>query len=134
MPLYANAELAEMLRRHASGLLPAEAAVDLLIGHRTWLAREDFARRYVDIETGPLYVGDGPVAAVRWKAAASAVKAGRLVCSGSEAAMLRIAASIAAGIAVDLRDALGGLDSTNLGLVMKALARANGRAAEVIVR
>ena len=40
--------------------------------------------------------------------------------------MLRIAASMAEGIPVDLRDALGGLDATNSVLVAQALAHAAG--------
>jgi hypothetical protein len=131
MTVYPRNELAEMLRRSAAGLLAAEAAVNLLIGHGSWLARADFTRRYVQVGTDPDHVAVGSVAFVRWKAAVSAVKAGRLVCSGSEAAMLRIAASVAEGVAVDLRDALGGLDATNLKLVVEAIARANGRPAQV---
>ncbi|MGH3387677.1 MAG: hypothetical protein ACRDOO_02220, partial [Actinomadura sp.] len=106
MTVYPHNELAEMLRRPMTGLLSGQAAVDLLIRHGFWLTRADFTGRYIDVETDPVHAGDLPVAFVRWTAAASAVKAGRLVCSGSEAAMLRIAASVAEGIAVDLRDAL----------------------------
>jgi hypothetical protein len=40
--------------------------------------------------------------------------------------MLRIAASLADGIPVDLRDALSGLDSTNISLVAAAVLHANG--------
>ena len=131
MPPSNSVDLAEMLRRPATGLLSEEAAVDLLIGHGLWLTRPDFTRRY--IETDPTHIEDR-VAFVRWKAAENAVKAGRLVCSGSEAAMLRIAASIAEGIPVDLRDALGGLDAANLDLVLHALARTNGRRVQVTTR
>jgi hypothetical protein len=133
MPPSVSADLAEMLRRPAAGLLSEEAAVDLLIGHGFWLARLDFTGWYVDVETDPVRAEDS-VAFVRWKAAANAVKAGRLVCSGSEAAMLRIAASVADGVAVDLRNALSGLDSSNLGLVLEALARTNGRQVQVTAR
>ncbi|REE99001.1 hypothetical protein [Thermomonospora umbrina] len=131
---YTSAELARKLQRTATGLLSAEAAVDLLIGHGAWLAREDFVHGFIDVATDPFQRGHEQVAAVRWEAATGAVKAGRLVCSGSEAAMLSIAASLAAGITVDLRETLGGLDAANLALVLKALARANGRAVQVRVR
>ncbi|GAA0967509.1 hypothetical protein GCM10009550_71470 [Actinocorallia libanotica] len=122
-----------MLRRAADGLLTTSAAVDLLIGHRVWLTRGDFAR-YVEVETDPRYAGDTPMALVRWKAAVTAVKAGRLVCTSSEAAMLRVAASIAEGLPVDLRDAVGGLDARNIALVLEALATANGRRMVVTTR
>ncbi|WP_153534552.1 hypothetical protein [Actinomadura macrotermitis] len=108
--------------------------MDLLIGHEAWLAREDFVCRYVEVETDSFHAGGRLVAFVRWRVAAGAVKAGRLAYMGSEAAMLRIAAGIAAAITVDRREALGGLDASSLGLVLKALARDNGRSAEVVVR
>ncbi|GAB2868520.1 hypothetical protein GCM10022221_81820 [Actinocorallia aurea] len=131
---HSAAAIGEMLRRPARGLLSAEASVEMLIGHRIWLSRADFVARYIEVETDPAHVGDAPMAFVRWKAAVGAVRAGRLVCSASEAAMLRIAASIAEGHSVDLRDALSGLDGTNLRLVLEALARLNGRPVEVAAR
>jgi hypothetical protein len=51
---------------------------------------------------------------------------GHLPCSGSERRMLRIAASLADGIPVDLRDALTGLDARNTDLVRDAVTRATG--------
>jgi hypothetical protein len=36
---------------NAEGLSFAEAAVELLIGHRRWLGREDFAGRFVAVDT-----------------------------------------------------------------------------------
>ena len=48
---------------------------------------------------------------IRWNAAIHALEAGQLPCSGSEQAILRIAASLAdPGIAVRLRENLGNLD------------------------
>lgn len=134
MPPHASVDLAEMLHRPVAGLLAAEAAVDLLIGHGFWLGRTHFTRRYVEVERDPVYVGDTPVAFVRLKAAVGAAKTGRLACSGSETAMLRIAASIAEGISVDLHDAVSCLDATNLGLVLEALAHANGRPVQIAAR
>ena len=49
------------------------------------------------------------------------------MCSSSEAQVLAIAASIAEGSPVDLRDALSGLDDHNLSLVAEAVAHAGGR-------
>jgi hypothetical protein len=50
----------------------------------------------------------------------------RLPCSGSEARMLRIAASIGEGVPVDLREALTELNTVNTALVARAVARAAG--------
>lgn len=55
-----------------------------------------------------------------------ALEAGGLACSGSEAQLLCIAASLAAGVAVDLRRALSGLDERNAALVVAATAHAAG--------
>ena len=46
--------------------------------------------------------------------------------SGSAIRVLRIAASLATGIPVDLGDAVTGLDRHNLALVLAALSHANG--------
>jgi hypothetical protein len=113
------------LRAHANGLLCARAAVELLIGHERWLRRDDLVARFVRLV--PDSFGVGVVATVAWRAAARAVTAGRLPCSGSEAHVLRIAASIADGVAVDLRECLSALDDTNVGLVAAAVRRAAGR-------
>lgn len=107
------------LRAHAHGLLAAEAAVELLIGHRAWLHRHDFLDDYVDTTAG-LTTGT-PTACVNWPAAITALETGALPCSAGEARMLRIAASLAEGIPIDLRAALTGLDADNLDLVTQAV-------------
>jgi hypothetical protein len=56
----------------------------------------------------------------------AALESGRLPCSDSAAQILRIAASIADGIPVDLRDAVSGLDVTNIVLVAQAVLHAGG--------
>jgi hypothetical protein len=66
------------------------------------------------------------IAAVDWEAAAAALEAGELPCSGSEGQMLRLAASIGGGMAVDLGSALSGLDEGNIVLVAGAVLRAAG--------
>ena len=102
----------------------AEAAVELLIAHRSWLAREDFVTGVTEsIEST---ASREAMAFVDWSAAVKALESGRLWCSSSEAQVLRLAASIAEGIAVDLRDAVGGLDITNAVLVARALLHAAG--------
>ena len=68
-----------------------------------------------------------PLAVIRWNAAIHALESGQLPCSGSEQAVLRIAASLAdPGIAVSLRDNLGNLDRRNITLVTDAITAANG--------
>ncbi len=112
------------MRAHAEGLYCLRAAVGLLIGHRQWLCREDFVGRFVWLvpDTG----GGARLAAVRWRAAVRALDAGRLSCSDSEGYVLRIAASIAEGVAVDLRECLSTLDMVNIGLVVRAALAAGG--------
>jgi hypothetical protein len=107
-------------------LYGAQAAVELLIGHRWWLCREDFVGRFVRLV--PHVAGDGVLAVVAWRAAVRALSMGRLPCSGGEGRVLRIAASIAEGVPVDLAECLSTLDSANIGLVVEAVYRAGGYA------
>ena len=67
------------------------------------------------------------MAAVDFEAAAAALVAGVLPCSSGERRVLRLAASIGAGVPVDLREALTGLDEANSGLVAAAVLHAAGR-------
>ena len=60
-------------------------------------------------------------------AAASALEAGVLPCSGGEGRVLRIAASIAEGVPVDLREAVTGLDENNAVLAAGAVLHAAGQ-------
>ena len=119
------------MRAHAEGLYCRQAAVELLIGHRRWLCRDDFRDRFVRLV--PETVGGGVLAVVAWRAAVRALGAGRLPCSGSEGAVLRIAASIAGGVPVDLSACLSTLDEPNVGLVVDAVRRAGGRASSGVV-
>jgi hypothetical protein len=88
------------------------------------LHRGDFIGGF--IEAGEGFVDGAAMAFVDWSAAVTALEAGRLPSSGSEAQILRIAASIAEGVPVDLREALTGLDEINIVLVAEAVAHANG--------
>jgi hypothetical protein len=56
-----------------------------------------------------------------------ALDGGRLPASGGEKRVVRIAASLAAGHPVSLRDAIPGLDQRNLELVTIAIRRAAGQ-------
>ncbi len=67
-------------------------------------------------------VNGSVLAAVDWAAAVAALDAGQLPCSSSEGQVLRLAASIADGVPVDLRAALSGLDERNISLVAAAVA------------
>lgn len=117
-------DLAAALRAWAKGLFSTEAAVELLIGHRWWLSREDFLEIAVEFGCG---IAEGAVmAAVDWEAAVAALEAGRLPCSGGEGRMLRLAASVAGGVAVDLGSVLPGLDERNITLVAGAVLHAAG--------
>jgi hypothetical protein len=92
----------------------------LLIGHRSWLYRGDFCELAVEFDRE--VVSGAVLAAVDWAAAVAALDSGRLPCSSSEGQVLRLAASIADGVPVDLRAALSGLDERNTGLVAAAVA------------
>jgi hypothetical protein len=110
------------MRAWAKGLLCLEAAVELLIGHGTWLSRSDFLDAAVEMGTESGRV----MACVDFAVAADALEGGALAGSGGEKSMLRVAAGIAAGCPVDLRDALTGLDTANAALVADAVLRAAG--------
>ena len=112
------------MREHAGGVFCAEAAVELLIGHRSWLLRADFVSAFA--ETFESMSGGAPPAFVDWSAAVAALEAGRLPCSSREGQVLRLAASIGEGVPVDLREAVCGLDGTNAKLVARALLHAAG--------
>ena len=57
---------------------------------------------------------------------ATALDAGTLPCSGGERRIFRLAASLAAGLPVNLRDTLTGLDEHNLTLTISAFIHASG--------
>lgn len=118
------AALAAALRASASGLYCAEAGTELLIACQSWLWRSDFTTACITTGHG---LGDGAVMAViDWDTAIGELNGGGLACSGGEGRMLRLAASIAGGIPVDLREALPGLDRANLALAATAVVHAGG--------
>jgi hypothetical protein len=115
--------LAAGLRAHAQGLYCREAAAELLID-KSWLHRDDFTSRFATVHPG---LGSGPqVAVIDWPAAISALGSS-LPCSGGEQRMLRITASLADGIPVDLGDAITGLDDENIARLVTAILHASGR-------
>ncbi|HEY5989449.1 MAG TPA: hypothetical protein VIV12_24180 [Streptosporangiaceae bacterium] len=120
----APAELAALLADGADGALADMAAIQLLTSHHYWLTRADFTTAF--IATGHSPLSGRPLGHIRWRAAARALAAGRLPCTGSETAILQIAASLAAGLPVRLRDAVTGLDHANLTAVAGAIMTAGG--------
>ncbi|HEX8932861.1 MAG TPA: hypothetical protein VF788_01415 [Pseudonocardiaceae bacterium] len=119
-----NHELSAALRAHASGIYCLEAAAKLIIGHHTLLYRSDFTGFIV---TDLSIIDDTEIASIDWPAAISALDTGELPCSGGEQRILRLAASLADGIPVSLRDTLIGLDDRNIKLVVTAVLHTSGR-------
>jgi len=117
------ASLAAALR--AAGLYPLEAGVGLLIANGTFLHRDDFTSRF--ILHGTSTAEDAQMAAVDWDAAAAALTAGELPCSRGEQRILKLAASLAGGIPVDLNDAVTGLDQHNIQRLVTAIRHASGQ-------
>jgi hypothetical protein len=119
-----RARLAAALRACAGGLHADEAACELIINHATWLHRRDFSDDFM--HTGISITDPStPMASIDWTGAITALDTGHLPCSG-ESRMLRIAASLAAGIPVSMRDTLVGLDTANSQIVLEAIAHATG--------
>jgi hypothetical protein len=119
-PAAGEPPLAAQLRAWARGIYPDEAGVELLIGHAVFLDRADFTGRFISIP------GDGAgLAVIDWPAAIAALD-DSLPCSGSENRLLRLAASLADGTPVNLRDTLTGLDDHNIQLVINAVLHASG--------
>ena len=117
-------QLACLLYDAAEGMCADVAAVMLIDRHGHFLHDPAFRRI---IAAGSSITTGQPLAVIRWHAAVHALEAGQLPCSGSERAILRIAASLAdPGIAVNLRENLGNLDARNIALVTDAIAAANG--------
>ncbi|MFF5110415.1 hypothetical protein [Streptosporangium sp. NPDC000509] len=116
--------LMEAARAWARGSYAMEAAVELLIHHGAWLYRSDFLR--MAVEYAPAGYSRIPLAVISWDTLYAALCNGLLPCSNSEAAVLRIALSIAAGHPVDLGPAITRLDTINLAYVLAAVRHAGG--------
>ena len=94
-----------------------------------WLERKDFLQVAVEVRWEPF--GDRLVAAVDFAAAAGAVQ-GMLPCSDGERQVLLVAASIAEGIPVDLREAALCMDAANAARAAQAVCHAAGRRVSVV--
>jgi len=112
-----------LLADSAAGIPADLAAVELIARHDHFLHAPEFRRLIAACRSD--FTGE-PVVTIRWKAAIYALDTGRLPCTGSEEAVLRIAASLADhDIPVHLRQHLGSLDHHNIHLVTAAITRAN---------
>jgi hypothetical protein len=115
-------QITAALRACAAGFYSDEAGTELLISHGGFLHRPDFTR-FVD--TFACITDGTPMAQIDWQTLHSARGEG-LPLSGGERRILKIAASLAAGHPVSLRDAIPGLDDRNLELVTTAIRHAAG--------
>jgi hypothetical protein len=115
--------LTAALHACAAGLYPLEAGVALLISNGTFLQRDDFTTRFITCGTS----GSTPMAAIDWDAAITALNAGELPCSGGERRILQLAASLAGGVPVSLRDTVTGLDNDNTARLLTAVRHAAGK-------
>jgi len=115
--------LATLLASTADGITADTAAIELITRHDCFLHRAGFRRL---ITASPAPASGQPTAVIRWQAVMHALETGRLPCSSSEEAILRIAASIGdPAIAVRLRTVLGSLDQRNITLITTTITRAN---------
>ena len=119
-----TAGIAGALRACAAGLYCSEAGTELLIGHGAFLRRDDFSA-FIWQGTG-ITDGTTAMAGIDWETAITALNTGNLPASSGERSILQLAASIAAGTPVDLRDAITSLDSANLKLLLAAIRHAAG--------
>jgi hypothetical protein len=110
-------QLADCLRANAAGYYPSEAATELLIGHGSWLRRDDFLTTCVDYD----HDGTTPVAWIVWAAIPAFLAVAP--CSSSEASILRLVAELEGeDTGRPLVDLLTGLDDANSRLVLAAIA------------
>jgi hypothetical protein len=119
-----TAALTAALRACAAGLYCGEAGTELLIGHGAFLRRDDFSAFIC--EGTSITDGATPMASIDWETAIAALNAGSLPASSGERSVLQLAASIAAGTPVALRDTITSLDSANLKLLLTAIRHAAG--------
>jgi hypothetical protein len=121
-----GADLVDALRYHSAGTDAQFAAVNLLIDHGVFLNRAEFRDEFVRVTRTWVGCAWPYTARIRWGAAVRALDQNRIACSGSEADILRIAASLGApNVPVCLFRVLGALDNTNIGRVIDAILLAN---------
>ena len=111
-------DLVAGLREHAGGVYAYRVAVELVVDHGVFLGRHAFLDEFVRV------MRDG-IAYVRWGAAVKALNEHVVPCSTSEAAVLRIAASLGGDVPVRLGRVLGGFDTANMTRILDAVCVAN---------
>lgn len=116
--------LTAALRAAADGILPGQAGTELLISSGCFLHRDDFTGRFT--QTTASITSGTPIAWISWDDAITALDSGQIPASSGENAVLRIAASLAAGCPVSLRETATSLDRRNLQLVTDAIRHAAG--------
>ncbi|MQA16948.1 MAG: hypothetical protein GEV09_23295 [Pseudonocardiaceae bacterium] len=110
------------LRAWAAGSYRDEAAVELLIAHRVWLARRDFRRACLTADGGYAWFDADRAARI-----ADGDETVALPASSSELRVLAIAAHLAGCPGGrSLGDLLTGLDASNVRLVLDAVAHTAG--------
>jgi hypothetical protein len=119
-------DLTATLRACTAGLCPLEAGTELLISNGTFLHRDDFTSKFITYGTS----GGTPMAAIGCHAAITGLAIGSLPCSGGERRILQLAASLAAGTTVSLRDTVTGLDDHNTARLVAAIRHATGKRPE----
>jgi hypothetical protein len=119
-----TSQLSAALRAAAAGIHPDEAGTGLIISHGAFLCRDDFTRH---IETATCISDGTPLAWIDWDAVIAALDGRRLPASGGEQRIVRIAASLADGHLLSLRDTVPGLDHRSLELVTTAIRHAAGQ-------
>ena len=119
-----TSQLSAALRAAAAGIHPDEAGTGLIISHGAFLHRDDFT---CHVKTAASISDGTPMAWIDWDAVITALDGGRLPACGGEQRIVRIAASLAVGHPVSLRDAIPGLDQRNLELVTTAIRHAAGQ-------
>lgn len=118
-------ELRSALRAGADGLYALEAGTGMILAHGTWPSREDF-QCFVHVADSITAPGT-ELASIDWEGAIAALDRGEFPSSSGEKRMLRLAASLASDIPVQLADAVTGVDDRNVNLLIKAVLHAAGQ-------
>lgn len=109
------------LLRAAAGDHGAEAGLALLTCCGDWLLRLDEAG-LITVDICLAGCCNDPTAQINWAEVQAALSDGRLVGSASDVAVLRVAASLASGRPVNLRDLTASLERRVLAPIQTAIA------------
>jgi hypothetical protein len=118
-------QLQAALRAGADGLYALEAGTGMILAHGTWPAREDF-RCFVHVADSITDPGT-ELASIDWEAVITALTAGEFPSSSGEKRVLRLAASLAGDVPVQLGNAVTGIDDRNVDLLVAEILHASGR-------